>query len=116
MDAGIGLTCFLWGTTKRTVDKTSLAAWTVERREMGWREDLYRLVRFTLPLECFLTWNEVVSMSDWTPEQVATLVEDDVKRLGADGHARWRLRHDPLRLADVLKVEARTYAGRWKPI
>lgn len=113
---GIGHITALWGTTKKTGDKTALAALTAKRRKLGWRENLFQLVRFTLPAEYFFTWNEVVSMSDWTPEQVAALVESDRKHFGEDGQAQWRLRHDPLRLVDVVKVEAKAYGRGWKPI
>jgi hypothetical protein len=113
---GIGHITALWGTTKQAGDKTALAALMAKRRQAGWRENLFQLVRFTLPGERFFTWNEVVSMSDWTAEQVAALVESDRKRFGEDGQAQWRLRRDPLRLADVVKVEAKAHGRAWKPI
>jgi hypothetical protein len=113
---GIGHITALWGTTKEAGDKTAGAVMTAKKQKLAWQENLFQLVRFTLPKEYFFTWNEVVSMSDWTPEQVAALVESDRKRFGEDGHAQWRLRHDPLRLADVVKVEAKAYGRGWKPI
>lgn len=113
---GIGRTAFLWGTTKRAGDKTAFAARMAEEREVAWREDLFRLVRFTLPAECFFTWSEIVREEGWTDDEVAKLVASDREHYGEDGQDQWRCRADPLRLGDVLKVEARTYAGRWQPI
>jgi hypothetical protein len=44
------------------------------------------------------------------------LVADDRTRNGEDGHDQWRCRADPLPLTAVLKAEARTCGGHWRPI
>jgi hypothetical protein len=115
---GIGMCTYLWGTVNRRGDKTSLAAIMAAKQKKAWppQSDRSRLVRFTLPADAFLTWNEVVRASDWTPEQVAELVEQDRVDYGETGQAQWRCCQDPLRLTDVLKTEVRTPAGRWSRI
>jgi hypothetical protein len=117
-DVGIGHTTFLWATTKRAGigDQTSYGARLTRTKEAAWQEDLFRLVRFTLPAEGFLTWNETVREEGWTDAAVAELVASDREDCGEDGQDQWRCRAAPLRLAAVLKVEARTYAGRWRPL
>jgi hypothetical protein len=116
IDVGIGPTNLLWATAKRAGDKTSWAAWTAKQREAVWRADLFRLVRFTLPAKRFLTWGETVRQQGWTAHAVVRLMADDRWRNGEDGHAQWHCRADPLPLSDVLECEARSYAGRWRPI
>jgi hypothetical protein len=113
-DNGIGDTVFLWGSAKRSGDKTGYAARMAQAKEVAWREDLFRPVRFTLPAEGFLTWNEIVLRQGWTDDQVAALVAYDRKHHDEDGHDQWHCRADPLPLADVLRAEARTYSGRWR--
>ena len=117
-DVGIGHTTFLWATTKRAGigDQTSYGARLTRTKEAAWQEDLFRLVRFTLPAEGFLTWRETVRQQGWTDAAVAELVASDREHYGEVSHDQWCCRADPLRLTDVLKVEVRAYAGSWQPI
>jgi len=51
--------------------------------EREWQAGVFHLVRFTMAPEDFLTSSAVVKASDWwTPDQVATLIEDDQRRYG----------------------------------
>jgi hypothetical protein len=115
-DTGIGESVLLWGRTKKVEDMTSSAVAATKYRKAAWREDLFRLVRFALPAEGFLTWKEAVHQQGWTDVAVAEMVADDHRRHGKFNHSRWCCRADPLPLTNVLKVEARRYVGRWQPI
>jgi hypothetical protein len=115
VDVGIGPTNFLWATTKRDGDKTSGAAWLVKYLEAEWPEELFGLVRLTLPTEGFLTSDEVIRREGWTAAAVTRLFADDCLRIGENDHAQWRCRDDPLPLANVLKVEARSYESPLVP-
>jgi hypothetical protein len=128
-DVGIGRNRFLWGTTNPEGDYTSGA----QRRIHGhnsdpilalagmndWYAGKFHLVRFTLAADEFFTWNEIVRASNWTPEEVAELIESD-RRQGEHGHDLWRLRHDAVPLSRVLKVETTSYddadTERWWPL
>lgn len=113
---GVGAVSYHWATANRTGDKTAMAVMVAKDRPLPWEEDLYRLVRFSLPGDAFLTWTEIIRRDGFTADQVAERVESDHKHHGEFGHDKWRCRQDPLPLDQVLKVEARTYSGRWRPI
>lgn len=121
-NTGIGMTRFLWGTTNPLGDLTAGPFVRIhnERLAHRWRRGEFHLVRFTLAADEFLTWSEIVHASNWTPEEVAALVEDDQRRYGEYGHKRWRLRRDPIPLHRVLKVETTSFddaeTERWWPL
>ena len=115
-DIGIGWTKFIWATTKRAGDKTSGSMWLIRYFGPAWQAGLFGVVRLTLPAKGFLTWREVIRREGWTKIQVARLEADDRRRIGEDGHAQWRCRYEPLPLANVLKAEVKTFAGRWRPL
>jgi hypothetical protein len=120
-DTGIGRTRFLWGTTDSLGDYTSGPQMRLHgSADREWQAGVFHLVRFTLAADEFFTWTEIVELSNWTTEEVAALVEDDQRRHGEYGHENWRLRHDPIPLSRVLKVEITSYedAGteRWWPL
>lgn len=114
--AGIGRVTFLWATSNPHGDRTAGAMISADYHQAGWHEDLFRLVRLTLPGDAFLPWCQIVEMSNWTPAEVAKLVALDHRKFGEYGHEHWRCRHDPLPLDRVLKAECRAYGGRWRPI
>jgi hypothetical protein len=121
VDAGIGRNRFLWGTTNPQGDYTSGAQSRIHGSlEREWRAGVFHLVRFKLAADEFSTCSEIVCASNWTPEEVAELIESDQRLYGEYGHKRWRLRHDPLPLSRVLKVETTSYddaeTGRWWPL
>ena len=104
-DTGIGRTRLLWGTTNRDGDLTSGPQTRIHgSAEREWRAGAFHLVRFTWRLMNSLPGTRIVHASNWAPEEVAALIEDDRRRWPA-GHKRWRLRHDPIPLSRVLKVE-----------
>jgi hypothetical protein len=120
-DTAIGRTHFLWGTTNPDGDLTSGPQIQIHgSTEREWRAGAFHLVRFTLAAYEFSTWNEIVQASNWTPEEVAALIEDDKRRYGRSGHKRWRLRHDPIPLSRVLKVETTSFEDaeteKWWPL
>lgn len=111
-NAGIGMTRFLWGTTNPLGDYTAAPFMRIHGgglAEREYRRGAFHLVRFTLAPDEFSTWDEIVRASNWTPEEVAALLKDDQRRYGEFGHTRWRLRHDPIPLHRVLKVETTSY-------
>ena len=121
VDAGIGRNRFLWGTTNPLGDYTSGAQSRIHgSMEREWQAGVFHLVRFTLAADEFFTWSEIVRASNWTPEEVATLIESDHRLYGEYGHKRWRLRQDPVPLSRVLKVETTSYddaeTERWWPL
>ena len=61
-------------------------------READWQAGVFQLVRFTLPADAFMSWNEIVRESDWTPAEVAELVEYDQREFDEYGHDLWRCR------------------------
>jgi hypothetical protein len=117
---GIGRTdAFVWATTNPAGDKTAravrVAAWA--EAEEAWKQDRFRLVRLTLPAKSFRHWAEVVRKEGWTPGQLAELADDDYKHGCEVGYQdRWRVRSTRLPLANVLKAEAKTFAGPWRRI
>jgi hypothetical protein len=120
-DTGIGRTRFLWATVNPDGDLTSGPQIRIHgSMESKWRAGVFHLVRFTLAADEFFTWNEIVQASNWTPEEVAALIEDDLVRHGATDHQNWRLRHDPIPLSRILKVETTSYEDReteaWWPL
>ena len=103
---GVGPVRYLWGTTNPEGDFTAGPHRLIHGgRNEEWQAGVFLMVRFTLPADAFMSWNEIVRESDWTPEEVAELVERDHREYGEFGQDLWRCRWDPLRLADVLKVE-----------
>lgn len=48
----------------------------------AWRNGEFQLVRFTLAADEFFTWSEIVRASNWTPEEVAELIETDQRLYG----------------------------------
>ncbi len=77
-DTGIGRTRFLWGTTSPDGDLTSGPQIRIHgSKEREWLAGAFHLVRFTLAADEFSTWNEIVQASNWTPEEVTALIEDD---------------------------------------
>jgi hypothetical protein len=120
-DVGIGRTRFLWGTTNPLGDYTSGPQTRLHgSMEREWQAGVFHLVRFTLAADEFSTWSEIVHASNWTPEEVAMLIESDQRLYGEYGHKRWRLRQDPVPLSRVLKVETTSFADaeteRWWPL
>jgi hypothetical protein len=77
--------------------------------EREWRAGAFHLVRFTLTADELFTWNEIVQESNWTPEEVAALIRNDQMRHGATDYKNWSLRHDPVPLSQVLKVETTSF-------
>lgn len=105
---------YVWGTTNPEGDLTAGPLRRIHK-EHGWEDEwqagAFLLVRFTLPANAFLSFSEMIrEFSDWTPEQAVALIEYDRRVFGETGHDKWRCRHDPLRLRDVLKVETTSYA------
>ena len=137
-DAGIGKSRFLWGTTNPQGDLTSwpqrrihwperflggydqLYRILINAGQSAWQAGAYHMIRFTLAAADFMTLDEAARSANWTPEQVTEMIEFDQKTYGEFGHKRWRLRHDPLPLSRVLKVESTSYddreAERWHPL
>jgi len=118
---GIGRNRFLWGTTNPLGDYTSGPQRGIhDDLEREWQAGVFHLVRFTLAADEFSTWSEIVRASNWTSEGVAELIERDQRVFGEFGQKRWRLRHDPIPLSRVLKVETTSYddaeTGRWWPL
>jgi hypothetical protein len=113
---------YLWGTTNPLGDYTTRPLRQIHQGglEEEWQAGVFDLVRFTLPANAFLSFSEILQFSDWTPEQAAALVEYDRRAYGETGHDMWRCRQDPLRLADVLKVETTSFGDaeteRWRPL
>ncbi len=112
---GVGDLTYLWATSNPAGDKTAMAAIVAANRAAAWQDDLFRLVRFTLPINGFMTWSEVVRQHAFTADQVAEMESWDQEHYGQCSDM-WRCRRDPLPLDQVLKVETRTYSGRWRPI
>ncbi len=117
----MGQTQFIWGTTCEEGDFTAQpfrsAIRPVEAQtllelsgETAWRAGDLQLVRFTLNAADFLTWGEVVRMSDWEPAEVAAHIEGTERIFGEYDHDRWRLRYDPLPLSRVIRVETTSFA------
>lgn len=118
---GVGHLRYLWGTTNPEGDYTSAPQRAIHHgREADWQAGIFQLVRFTLPADAFMTWNEIVRESDWTPAGVAELVEYDQREFDEYGHDLWRCRWDPMRLANALKVEVTGFKDheteRWWPL
>jgi hypothetical protein len=135
-DVGIGLSRFLWGTTNPRGDLTSRPQrrinWPekfggdydpllIHANQYAWQAGVFHMVRFTLVAEDFMSLDETVrsGVANWTPEEVAEMIELDQRLYGEFSHKRWRLRHDPLPLSRVLKVETTSYddreTERWHP-
>ena len=72
---GVGAVSYHWATANRTGDKTAMAVMVAKDRPLPWEEDLYRLVRFSLPGDAFLTWTEIIRRDGFTADQVAELVD-----------------------------------------
>jgi hypothetical protein len=120
-DLVVGVCSYLWATVATTPgvgDRTARAALLSVSLKKAWREDQFRLVRFTLPAKSFLTWREVVRREGWTPEQLAAQTAADCKHYGCEPgyQEQWRCRAVPLPLRDVIKVETLRHAGRWRRI
>jgi hypothetical protein len=78
-----------------------------------WHRGATRLVRFTLPAEAFTTLPDILKrFPEWTAEQVTMLkgfaAGDDVEG--------WRCRADPLPIGPEIKIDTRSYSGRWLPL
>ena len=113
---GVGAITYLWATSNRAGDKTAAGARVAEAREDAWRDDLFRLVRLTLPADGFFTWDEVIKRENYTDTAVATLHEYDRRKFGEFGQHLWRCRKEPLSLSQVIKAEAKTFRGSWRRI
>ena len=114
---------YLWGTVNPEGDYTARPLRQIHQDglEEEWQAGVFHLIRFTLPANAFLSFNEMIrEFSDWSPAHAAALVEYDRQVYGETGHDMWRCRHDPLRLADVLKAETTSFADaeteRWHPL
>ena len=120
-DAGIGQTRFLWGTTNPLGSYGTGPQIRIHgRMEREWRAGEFHLVRLMLAADEFFTWSEIVRASNWTREEVAELIESDQRLYGENDHKHWRLRHDPIPLSRVLKVETTSHddaeTERWWPL
>jgi hypothetical protein len=117
---GIGRTdAFVWATTNPAGDKTARAMVVAAggEPEEALKQNRYRLVRLTLRAKSFRPWAKVVRKEGWTPGQLAELADDDYKRGCEVGYQdQWRVRSTRLPLANVLKAEAKTFAGPWRRI
>ena len=113
---GVGDLTYLWATANPAGDKTAMAAIVAAKKGVAWQDDLFRLVRFTLPSDGFMTWGEVVRQEGITADQVAQMEAWDHQRHGEYGQDMWRCRRGPLPIDQVLKVETRTFSGRWRPL
>jgi hypothetical protein len=109
VDVGIGRTHFLWGTTDPTGDLTAAPFRVILRDPAAWRNGEFLLVRFTLPANAFLSWQETQQFEAWEPDEIAALIESDRLEYGDIDHTTWRLRRDPLSLRDVIKAETTGY-------
>jgi hypothetical protein len=113
VDVGIGRTHFLWGTTDPTGDLTAAPFRHLHGDHADdWYASEFHIVRFALPANAFLSWFEVQQFENWTSEEIAALVEADHRQYGEVDHAAWRLRRDPMPLADVVRVDTTSYADR----
>jgi hypothetical protein len=122
VDVGLGVSHFLWGTSDPTGDPTAAPFRKVHWHDAGdrdcyshghnWYSGEMRIVRFTLPGNAFLSWRETQQFEGWSPQQIADVIAQDHQDYGVFDHDTWRLRRDPLRLADVLAVEWTSYDDR----
>jgi hypothetical protein len=100
---------FLWATTIQQGDRTS-AAWQSYRQGSA-------LVRLTVPAEDFELWPDITSrFPQWTQEDVRRLEHNAQHFEGISTISGWRARVEPLPISRVIKAEAKTYTGQWRPI
>jgi hypothetical protein len=100
---------FLWATTRDQGDRTAAAMKTYRKGQLP-------LVRLTLPAGDFEAWPAILArFPQWKPEHIEKL-QNAARNLGETNFSCWRARAEPLPLSRVIKSEAKTYTGSWKPI
>jgi hypothetical protein len=101
---------FLWATTSKLGDRTSVAM------HGGYRQDMTALVRMTLHPDDFEPWPDILRrFPQWTSAHVH-LLESTARRLGETNISGWRARAESLPLSRVISVEAKRYHGGWQAI
>jgi hypothetical protein len=115
---------FIWATTDPDYESTARSSKDPCMPE--WLEHGHALtVRFTLTDTGFIQWNRSKSKRSWEAEYIAKKKKQGIKRAWARrehtqwfeqlGAHKWRIRREPIPLADVLRIDVRAYAGeRWQ--
>jgi hypothetical protein len=106
---------FLWATTNESGDRTSSAMSPAGLRL--WRDGASQLVRLTLNAIDFASFPEITkSCPEWTADHAARLIKA-AAAMGEKDTSKWLSRSEPLSLARVVRVEAKSFAlGRWVEI
>jgi hypothetical protein len=104
---------FVWATTSDKGSRTASGTGGASSRE-AYRKGMTRLVRFTFPADAFIRWQDILAdHPEWTDADRKRL-ERSARDLGDHEIASWHCRSEPLPLSEAIRIETRTYTGRWE--
>jgi hypothetical protein len=106
---------FLWATTSESGDRTS-SAMSPSCDEL-YRDGVLQRVRLTLNAADFTSFPDITkSCPEWTSGHTVQLIKS-AAGMGERHPSKWLCRSEPLSLAKVVRVEAKSYpVGRWREI